>query len=341
MRKKMKRIFVTLSVFLLISCSNQSDNELNIYTSRQPQLLEPIIEDFYADTGIKVNLLSGNAQELMERIDIEGENTKADIFMTVDAGVLWQANERGIFSEIESDILSNNIPTYLKDPNNSWFGFSKRARTIVYSSDEYSEDDFSTYEDLADPKWKGKLLARSSSNIYNQSLLASIIANNGKQSAMKWAAAVRKNMARPPEGSDRDQMRAVAAGIGDVAIANTYYVGLLVNSSNPKDQEVAKKVGVFFPNQKGRGAHINISGGGIVKWSKNKANAVKLLEFLTGPEAQEQFPNATYEFPLEINSTNSELLQSWGKFKADPLSLSELGKLNSEAVKIFALSNWK
>jgi len=172
-------------------------------------------------------------------------------------------------------------------------------------------------------------------------LLASIIANNGNQAAAKWASAVRKNMARPPEGSDRDQMRAVAAGIGDVAIANTYYVGLLVNSSNPKDREVADKVGVFFPNQKGRGAHVNVSGGGVVKWSKNKANAIKLLEFLTGSEAQNQFPVTTYEFPLEVSSTDSPLLKSWGRFKADSLSLSELGKLNSDAVKIFALANWK
>ena len=229
----------------------------------------------------------------------------------------------------------------MRDDSGHWFGFTVRARVLIYSKERIKPSDLSTYEDLADPKWKGRLLARSSSNIYNQSLLASIIANNGKSEAIKWASAVRKNMARPPEGSDRDQMRAVAAGIGDVAIANTYYVGLLVNSSNPKDREVASKVGVYFPDQKGRGTHVNVSGGGLVKWSKNKSNAIKLLEFLTGPAAQEKFPVTTYEFPLQISSTDSDLLKSWGKFKADSLSLSKLGELNSEAVKAFALANWK
>ena len=172
----MKKISILLSVLLLISCANENEiEELTIYTSRQPQLLEPIIEDFYDDTGIKVNLLSGNAQELMERIDIEGNDSMADIFMTVDAGVLWQAAERDIFSKVDSEILERNVPSYLKDPENKWFGLSKRARTIVFSSDQFTSDDFSTYEDLADPKWKGKLCLRTSKKVYNRSLIASMI----------------------------------------------------------------------------------------------------------------------------------------------------------------------
>ena len=315
--------------------------EVNVYSHRHYEADDALYAKFTKETGIKVNIVKASADALIERIKAEGESSPADILITADAGRLVRAQSAGILQKAESKILDKQVPANMRDDSGHWFGFTVRARVLIYSKERIKPSDLSTYEDLADPKWKGRLLARSSSNIYNQSLLASIIANNGKSEAIKWAAAVRKNMARPPEGSDRDQMRAVAAGIGDVAIANTYYVGLLVNSSNPKDREVASKVGVYFPNQKGRGTHVNVSGGGLVKWSKNKSNAIKLLEFLTGPAAQEKFPVTTYEFPLQISSTDSDLLKSWGKFKADSLSLSKLGELNSEAVKAFALANWK
>ena len=315
--------------------------EVNVYSHRHYEADDALYAKFTKETGIKVNIVKASADALIERIKAEGESSPADILITADAGRLVRAQSAGILQKAESKILDKQVPENMRDDSGHWFGFTVRARVLIYSKERIKPSDLSTYEDLADPKWKGRLLARSSSNIYNQSLLASIIANNGKSEAIKWAAAVRKNMARPPEGSDRDQMRAVAAGIGDVAIANTYYVGLLVNSSNPKDREVASKVGVYFPNQKGRGTHVNVSGGGLVKWSKNKSNAIKLLEFLTGPAAQEKFPVTTYEFPLQISSTDSDLLKSWGKFKADSLSLSKLGELNSEAVKAFALANWK
>ncbi len=315
--------------------------EVTLYSHRHYEADDKLYEKFTKATGIKVNVVKASADALIERIKAEGKESPADLLIAADAGRLVRAQDAGILQSATSAKLEKQVPKNMRDEEGHWYGFTVRSRVLIYSKDRIKPSQLSTYEDLADPKWKGKLLARSSSNIYNQSLLASIIANNGKQGAAKWAAAVRKNMARPPEGSDRDQMRAVAAGIGDVAIANTYYVGLLVNSSNPKDREVAEKVGVFFPNQSGRGAHVNISGGGVVKWSKNKANAIKLLEFLTGSEAQNQFPVTTYEFPLEVSSTDSPLLKSWGKFKADSLALSELGKLNAEAVKVFALANWK
>jgi len=315
--------------------------EVNVYSHRHYEADDALYAKFTKETGIKVNIVKASADALIERIKAEGESSPADILITADAGRLVRAQSAGILQKAESRILDKQVPANMRDDSGHWYGFTVRARVLIYSKERINPSDLGTYEDLADPKWKGRLLARSSSNIYNQSLLASIIANNGKSEAIKWASAVRKNMARPPEGSDRDQMRAVAAGIGDVAIANTYYVGLLVNSSNPKDREVASKVGVYFPNQKGRGAHVNVSGGGLVKWSKNKSNAIKLLEFLTGPAAQEKFSVTTYEFPLQISSTDSDLLKSWGKFKADSLSLSKLGELNSEAVKAFALANWK
>ena len=322
----MKRIFVAFSVFLLISCSNQSDNELNIYTSRQPQLLEPIIEDFYADTGIKVNLLSGNAQELMERIDIEGENTKADIFMTVDAGVLWQANERGIFSEIESDILTNKIPTYLKDPNNNWFGFSKRARTIVYSSDQYSEDDFSTYEDLADPKWKGKLCLRTSKKVYNRSLIASMIDAYGYDKTKKVVSGWVSNLATEVFSNDTNALKAVSSGQCGVTIVNTYYLARLLD--DPKYDNLR----LFWANQDDRGVHVNISGAGIVKTSKNKANALKLLEYFSSENAQNFYASANKEYPVTQNAKAHESIIEWGSFSEDTINVSKLGSLQKQAV---------
>ena len=331
----MKRIFVTLSVFLLISCSNQSDNELNIYTSRQPQLLEPIIEDFYADTGIKVNLLSGNAQELMERIDIEGENTKADIFMTVDAGVLWQANERGIFSEIESDILSNKIPTYLKDPNNSWFGFSKRARTIVYSSDEYSEDDFSTYEDLADPKWKGKLCLRTSKKVYNRSLIASMIDAYGYDKTKKVVSGWVSNLATEVFSNDTNALKAVSSGQCGVTIVNTYYLARLLDDPDYSNLKI------FWANQNDRGVHVNISGAGVVKSSKNKINAVKLLEYLSSEDAQNLYASSNKEYPVVENVVIDESIKDWGEFIEDNINVAKLGELQKEAVFLAQQTGYK
>ena len=336
-------IFIIKITFCLLvfQAGTAKSVEVNVYSHRHYEADDALYAKFTKETGIKVNIVKASADALIERIKAEGKDSPADILITADAGRLVRAQSAGILQEAKSKILDKQVPANMRDDSGHWYGFTVRARVLIYSKERIKLSELDTYENLADPKWKGRLLARSSSNIYNQSLLASIIANNGKSEAVKWAFAVRKNMARPPEGSDRDQMRAVAAGIGDVAIANTYYVGLLVNSSDPKDRAVASKVGVYFPNQKGRGSHINVSGGGLVKWSKNKSNAIKLLEFLTGPVAQEKFPVTTYEFPLKISLTDSTLLKSWGKFKADTLPLSKLGELNSEAVKTFALANWK
>ncbi len=326
---------------LVFQAGTAKSAEVNVYSHRHYEADDALYAKFTKKTGIKVNIVKASADALIERIKAEGKDSPADILITADAGRLVRAQSAGILQEAKSKILDKQVPANMRDDSGHWYGFTVRARVLIYSKERIKLSELDTYENLADSKWKGRLLARSSSNIYNQSLLASIIANNGKSEAIKWASDVRKNMARPPEGSDRDQMRAVAAGIGDVAIANTYYVGLLVNSSDPKDRAVASKVGVYFPNQKGRGAHINVSGGGLIKWSKNKSNAIRLLEFLTGPVAQEKFPVTTYEFPLKISLTDSALLKSWGKFKADTLPLSKLGELNSEAVKAFALANWK
>ena len=300
-----------------------------------------MFKKFTDQTGIEINVVKGSADQLIQRLISEGENSPADILLTVDAGRLHRAKEAGLLQPIRSRTLYRNIPAALRDPDNQWFGLTVRARVIVYSKDRVSPSDLSTYEDLAGPQWKGRIAVRSSSNIYNQSLMASLIEANGKRKALSWAKSVRKNMARAPRGSDRDQARAVAAGIADVAIMNTYYIGKLASSKDSKDHEVVKKVAIFFPNQKGRGTHINVSGAGVTKSAKNKENAIKFIEYLSSAEAQEIFGSVNFEYPVKIDNNKSELLNSWGSFNFDNINLSILGMRNSEAVKLFDKAGWE
>tara|TARA_Y100000739_G_scaffold45176_1_gene34808 strand:+ start:1460 stop:2455 length:996 start_codon:yes stop_codon:yes gene_type:complete len=322
----MKKFYIIFSLFFLVSCANQSNDELTIYTSRQPQLLEPILENFYQDTGIKVNLLSGNAQELMERIVAEGKQSKADIFMTVDAGVLWQATDRNIFSKINSFILEDNIPSYLRDPDSQWFGLSKRARTIVYSSDQFSEGDFSSYEDLAHPKWRGKLCLRTSKKVYNRSLMASMIDAYGYDQAKEIVSGWVANLATEVFSNDTNALKAVSSGQCGVTIVNTYYLARLLD--DPKYSNLQ----LFWANQSGRGVHVNISGAGIVKTSKNKENAQKLLEYLSSDSAQDFYASANKEYPVLKEADIADSIKDWGSFIEDDINVSKLGSLQKEAV---------
>ena len=322
----MKNFCIIFSLFFLFSCANQSNDELTIYTSRQPQLLEPILENFYQDTGIKVNLLSGNAQELMERIAAEGEQSKADIFMTVDAGVLWQAKDRNIFSKINSFILEDNIPSYLRDPGSQWFGLSKRARTIVYSSDQFSEGDFSSYEDLAHPKWRGKLCLRTSKKVYNRSLMASMIDAYGYDQAKEIVSGWVANLATEVFSNDTNALKAVSSGQCGVTIVNTYYLARLLD--DPKYDNLQ----LFWANQSGRGVHVNISGAGVVKTSKNKKNAQKLLEYLSSDSAQDFYASANKEYPVLKEADIADSIKDWGSFIEDDINVSKLGSLQKEAV---------
>ena len=331
----MKKLTIILSIFILVSCSYQANDELTIYTSRQPQLLEPIIEDFFEDTGIKVNLLSGNAQELMERIDIEGEDSPADIFMTVDAGVLWQATERKIFSETNSDILKKNIPEYLRDPSNQWFGFSKRARTIVYSSDKFSDNDFSSYEALSDPKWAGKLCLRTSKKVYNRSLMASMIDAYGYDEAKAVVLGWVSNLATEVFSNDTNALKAVSSGQCGVTIVNTYYLARLLD--DPKYDNLS----LFWANQGDRGVHVNSSGAGVVKTSKNKANAVKLLEYLSSMKAQDFYASANKEYPVLASADIDDSIEGWGEFSEDNINVSKLGSLQKEAVFLAQEAGYK
>ena len=332
--------FVAIAACFLLPKAGVA-KEVTIYSHRHYEADDALYARFTRQTGIKVNIVKASADALLERIKAEGKNSPADVLITADAGRLVRARAAGVLQPATSSKLAAQVPQNMRDADNHWHAFTVRARVLIYSKERVKPSDLSSYEDLAGAKWKGRVVARSSTNIYNQSLLASIVAAAGKDKATAWATAVRGNMARSPEGSDRDQIRAVAAGIADVAIANTYYVGLLANSPNPKDREVAGKIGIFFPNQNGRGTHINISGGGVVKSAPNRNNAIKLLEFLTGPEAQASFPGTTYEYPLDIPGSQSELLKSWGEFKADNLPLQTLGEKNADAVRIFARARWK
>tara|TARA_B100000035_G_scaffold311731_1_gene321811 strand:- start:1063 stop:2061 length:999 start_codon:yes stop_codon:yes gene_type:complete len=332
----MKKISILLSVLLLISCANENEiEELTIYTSRQPQLLEPIIEEFFKDTGIKVNLLSGNAQELMERIDIEGNDSMADIFMTVDAGVLWQAADRDIFSVVESETLEKNIPSYLKDPENKWFGLSKRARTIVFSSDQFTSNDFSTYEDLADPKWKGKLCLRTSKKVYNRSLIASMIDEYGFDQTKEVVSGWISNLATEVFSNDTNALKAVSSGQCGMTIVNTYYLARLLG-----DQKY-DNLSLFWANQDDRGVHVNISGAGVVKTSKNKKNAVLLLEYLSSDKAQDFYASANKEYPVLLGAKTDESILGWGEFKEDNINVSKLGSLQRDAVFLAQEANYK
>ena len=321
----MKKISLLLSLFIIFSCAKDS-SELTVYTSRQPQLIDPIVEQFTNETGIKVNLLSGNAQELMERIDIEGEASPADIFMTVDAGVLWQAAERDILAKIDSEILNENIPAHLRDSKNEWFGLSKRARTIVFSSDQFKDNDFSTYEDLADPKWKGKLCLRTSKKVYNRSLIASMIDAYGFDKSKEVVSGWVSNLATEVFSNDTNALKAVSSGQCGITIVNTYYLARLLD--DPKYNNLS----LFWANQSDRGVHVNISGAGVVKTSKNKKNAVLFLEYLSSNKAQDFYASANKEYPVLIGAKIDESIENWGSFSEHTINVSKLGSLQKEAV---------
>ena len=341
MIKNLNKYHFLLASLLILIATAPISAQINLYTHRHYDSDKILFEKFTKETGIKINVIKGSADQLIQRMISEGKNSPADILLTVDAGRLHRAKEAGVLQSINSKTINKNVPSEMRDPDGFWYGLTVRARVIVYAKDRINSNELSTYEDLATAKWKGKIAIRSSGNIYNQSLMASLIEANGSRRALRWAIGIRKNMARAPRGNDRDQVRAVAAGLADIAVVNTYYLGILANSKEKKDRDVFNKVSVFFPNQNNRGTHINISGAGIAKYSKNKSDAIKFIEFLTNPEAQETFGKVNYEYPLFIENNKSDLLKSWGTFKADKQNLSILGIRNSEAVKLFDRADWK
>jgi ABC-type Fe3+ transport system, periplasmic component len=314
---------------------------VNLYTSRHYGTDEKLYDLFKEKTGITVNWVQGNADEIVQRIRSEGSNSPADIFMTVDIARLWRAQNEGLFQPIQSETLSKNIPESLRDPEGYWFGLTKRARVIMYNKDKVDPNELSTYEDLANPKWRGKVLTRSSSNVYSQSLTASIILAHGIPETEQWARGLVANFARPPEGGDTDQIKAVAAGVGDVALANTYYLPRLIKSDNPEERAVAEKIGVFFPNQQDRGTHVNISGAGILKTAPNKDAAIQFLEFLSGPEAQAIFAQGNNEYPVLPGAEIDSVVASFGTFKEDTINAASIGRVTPDALKVMDRAGWK
>tara|TARA_B100000902_G_scaffold382121_1_gene419427 strand:- start:482 stop:1504 length:1023 start_codon:yes stop_codon:yes gene_type:complete len=336
-------IIVFFALCSFISCQKNNSNEVNIYSQRHYEVDRIQYENFQEKTGIKVNVIKASADELLERLKNEGNNTPADLFVTVDAGKLQKGVEMGVFQKIDNNVINSNVSYDLKDPNGYWIPITYRARLLVYSNDRVSESDLSTYEDLANKKWKGRLLVRSSTNAYNQALMSSLYANLGKEAVTDWSTNIVTNFARDPKGNDRDQVKAIAAGQGDVAIVNSYYIGLLLSSKKQSEVDAGKSVSVFFPNQGNneRGTHINISGFAMTKNASNKENAIKLLEYLTSVEAQNTYANNSYEYPANPNVLPSNIVQSWGDFKRDTLDLNTLGIYRNDAIKVFDQTGWK
>lgn len=326
---------------LVLTSSLFASSEVNVYSHRHYDTDKKLFKMFEDKTGIKVNVVKADASALIKRIQTEGENSPADVLITVDAGGLFQAKDQGLLQSIDSEYLTTHIPSKLRDKDNQWFALTKRARVALHTLNSDIPNELKTYEDLADPKFKGKIMIRSSNNIYNQSLLAAVIAHHGEEYALQWAKGVVANMAKEPKGNDRYQVTAIANGIGEIAIANTYYVGQMVDNKDVSQAEAVKKVKILFPAFKNGGTHINVSGAGVAKYSPNKENAIKFIEFLASKEAQKLFAQANFEYPILSDVEASDVVKSWGTFTDDTISMNVLGENNKLAVKIFDQANWK
>lgn len=340
-----KILFLACLTLMLASCeentSKDEKQEVNVYTHRHYESDQELFKLFEEETGIQVNVINASADELIQKMVLEGAQSPADVLITVDAGRLYRAKEKELLQSVSSSFLDSIVPSHLKDEENHWFALTKRARVVAYAKERVDPSEIISYENLVNEEWKGKLLLRSSSNIYNQSLMASIIANNGEEAASLWAKALVGNMARSPKGNDRDQVIAVAKGEGDLAVVNTYYVGKMLQSNDKTELESAQKVGIYFPNQDDRGTHINISGAGVAKYSPNKENATAFIEFLLSEKAQAIFASSNFEYPVNEAVEMADLLKQWGEFKEDELSLNKLGEFNKRAVILFDEAGWK
>lgn len=314
---------------------------VNLYSARHYDTDEILYQQFTEKTGIDVQVIEGEADELLERIQSEGEQSPADVFMTVDAGRLWRAEEAGIFQPVTSEVLTSSIPESLRHPDGLWFGLTKRARVLVYNPDKVQPADLSTYEALTEPQWKGRVCVRSSGNIYNQSLLGSMVESLGVEATEAWAKGLVASLAREPEGGDTDQIKAVAAGQCDVAIANHYYWARLAKSDKPEDQDVVAKTAVFFPNQGDRGTHINISGAGVAVHAPNPDNAIAFLEFLVSPEAQSVFAEGNNEYPVVDGVALDPIVAELGEFKVDEVNVASYGRNNPEVIKLVDRAGWR
>ena len=345
----MKRLLPMILVATVLACSSpaaddassdSSEQVVNVYSARHYDTDDSIYEQFLEETGIRVNLIEGDSAALLERLTREGAESPADVFITVDAGRLYQAEQQGVFASVQSAVLEERVPESLRHPQGLWFGLTKRARIIVVSKDRVEPGAISSYEDLADERWRGKVLIRSSSNVYNQSLMGSIIAALGEEAAETWCEGLVANFARTPQGGDRDQIRSVAAGEGDIAVVNSYYLARMITGSD-EDREAASKVAVVFPNQGGRGTHVNISGAGVVEGSAHPDNAIRFIEYLASPQAQTVFAGGNKEYPVAAGYEAVAELVEYGAFEEDALNASVFGSNNQIALMTMDRCGWR
>ena len=339
MKTNLLRLLFIFIVFIFAPYLNAK--EINIYSHRQPFLINPFLDLFSQETGIKTNVVYSK-KGLAQRLKAEGENSPADVILTVDIGRLYVYDDLDLLAPIDSKKLKNNIPNYLRSPDNTWFGLSKRARVIVVHNDKIAEGEITRIEDLANPKWKGKICSRPGSHVYNRGIMASVLAALGEEEAEKWAKAMVANFAKRPQGNDRAQVKAIHEGECEIALINNYYFGKLKFSEDPEQRKWADSVRLVFPNQAegDRGAHVNISGGGIAKFSKNKEEAQKLLEFLTSEKAQKLYGDINFEYPANLKIEPGDELKSWGSFREDTLPIIKIAELAPDAQKIIDRVGW-
>ncbi len=341
---KKKSLFASaLAALCLTSITTAAQEKvLNLYSSRHYNTDEALYANFTRQTGIRINRIEAPEDALLERLRNEGAASPADVLITVDAGRLWRAEQMGLFQPVKSAALDARIPAPLRQPDGLWFGFSTRARIIIYSKDEVKAGEIKNYEVLADPKWKSKVCMRSSANMYNLSLMSSLIDHLGEPKAEAWARGVVANFARDPKGGDTDQIKAVAAGECALSIVNTYYYVRMMKAVKPDERAAIERVGLVWPNQDTRGAHVNISGAGVLKTSRNRDSAVKFLEYLAGDDAQRYFANGNNEFTVVRSvAVDNRELTSLGKFKADELNVSVFGRNQPAAQKVYDRAGWR
>ena len=337
----MKPLLLLLAVFVAVPASAQ-DKVVNLYSSRHYQTDEALYSGFTRLTGIKVNRIEGGEDALIERIRNEGARSPADVIITVDAGRLWRAEQLGLFQPVSSTLLQARIPESYRDPAGHWYGFSLRARLIAYNKAKVRPGEIQSYEELADAKWKGRLCMRSSTNVYNLSLMGALIEHLGGEKAEAWARGVRSNLAQDPKGGDTDQLKAVAAGQCDVTFSNQYYYARLARSGKPDERAVADSIGVVFPNQNTWGTHVNISGAGVARHAPNRDAAVKFLEYLASDEAQRYFADGNNEWPVVAGvKIENAVLGEFGEFKRDRLNVAILGRNQPGSQKIYDRAAWK
>ena len=341
---------VTLATLLLAACSPAepeatdaaaAGGELNLYTSRHYDADLALYDAFTAKTGVKVNRIEGNPDQLVARMQAEGAASPADVFLAADAGALWRAQNAGLFQAVSSPSLNEAIPANLRQPDGQWYGFSRRARVVAYDPAKVQPSEIDTYEDIASPRFRGKLCVRSSDNVYNLSLMGALIEAWGEEKAKAWAEGVTANLARPPEGGDRDQIRAVAAGVCEIALTNSYYYIRMANGEDAADKAVTETVKLAFPSLDGQGAHVNVSGGGVAANAPNRDNAVLFLEFLASPEAQAMVATMNYEFPAVASVTTPAPVDAYADFQAHPMSVAAFGPHQAQAQSIMSAAGWR